>query len=237
MNIIPAILESSYQEIENKIESVLHDTQKVHIDICDGLFVNRKTWPYSASSNNRIQDNFQIKKLLNEEIGLPNWDHVNYEFDLMVQNPNIQQDIWGRIGANTLIIHPTSFKDEAAIVDFIKEIDSYMIDIIIAVTYDEYFVYEEVIKDLLNRKIVKSLQIMTIKTIGSQGQKFDDRCLSLIEKIKTENSEINIRIDGGVNIKNIENMINLNVDEAVIGSGIFVSGNARENLNYFKDLC
>lgn len=237
MNIIPAILEASYQEIENKIESVLHDTEKVHIDICDGLFVSRKTWPYSASSNNRIEDNFQIKKLLNEDIGLPNWDSVNYEFDLMVQNPDIQQDIWARIGANIIIVHPTSFRDEAMMLNFIKEIDSYMIDVVVAVTYDEYFKYEELIKDLLTKKTIKSLQIMTIKTIGSQGQKFDERCLSLIEKIKTENPDFNIRLDGGVNPDNIEKIIDLNVDEVVIGSSIFNSGNARENLNYFKDLC
>lgn len=237
MNIIPAILEASYQEIENKIESVLHDTEKVHIDICDGLFVSRKTWPYSASSNNRIEDNFQIKKLLNEDMGLPNWDSVNYEFDLMVQNPDIQQDIWARIGANIIIVHPTSFRDEAMMLNFIKEIDSYMIDVVVAVTYDEYFKYEELIKDLLTKKTIKSLQIMTIKTIGSQGQKFDERCLSLIEKIKTENPDFNIRLDGGVNPDNIEKIIDLNVDEVVIGSSIFNSGNARENLNYFKDLC
>lgn len=237
MNIIPAILEASYQEIENKTDSVLHDTEKVHIDICDGLFVSRKTWPYSSVSNNRIEEDFKIKKLLNEEIGLPNWDNVNYEFDLMVQNPNIQQDIWARIGANVLIVHPTSFKDEAAMLDFIKEINSYMIDVVVAVTYDEYFTYEKVIKDLLNNKLITSLQIMTIKNIGSQGQKFDERCFALIEKIKTENPDFKLRADGGINANNFTKILDLNINEAVIGSAIFNTGNTRENLNYFKDLC
>jgi pentose-5-phosphate-3-epimerase len=35
----------------------------------------------------------------------------------------------------------------------------------------------------------------------------------------------------------MKKIIDLNVDEIVIGSAIFESGNARENLNYFKDLC
>ena len=237
MNIIPAILESSYQEIENKVESILHDAAVVHVDICDGLFVNKKTWPYSSSSNNRIEENYKVLSLLNEEEGLPNWDSINYEFDLMVQNPNIQQDIWARIGANTLIIHPTSFKDESIMLDFIKEIESYMIDIVIAVNYDEYFKYEKVIKDLIRNKSVKSLQIMTIKNIGSQGQPFDERCYALIEKIKNEDSDILLRVDGGINSKTISKLIDLNVDEFVIGSAIFESGNFRENLNYFIDLC
>ncbi|MBC7981724.1 hypothetical protein H7X65_01455 [Candidatus Parcubacteria bacterium] len=237
MNIIPAILESSYQEIEDKVESILHDVPQVHIDICDGLFVQKKTWPYSASANNRIDENRQVQQLLTEEEGLPNWDNINYEFDLMVQNPNIHQDIWGRLGANTVIIHPTSFKDEAAMMDFIKEIESYLIDVVIAVTYDEYFKYEEVIKDLLDRKVVKALQIMTIKTVGAQGQKFDERCVALIEKLKTENPSMFIRVDGGINAKSIERLCDLNVNEYVIGSAIFASGNARENLNYFMDMC
>lgn len=237
MNIIPAILESSYQEIESKIEAIVHDVQKVHIDICDGLFVPKKTWPYSASANNRIDENHQVQKLLQEEEGLPYWDAINYEFDLMVQNPNIHQDIWGRLGANMLIIHPTSFKDEATMLDFIKEMDSYLIDMVIAVTYDEYFNYDEAIKDLLDRKLIKALQIMTIKTIGSQGQKFDERCVGLIENLKAENPEIIVRVDGGINSKTICRLVDLKVDEFMVGSAIFESGNARENLNYFIDLC
>lgn len=236
MNIIPAILENNYQEIENKIESVLHDTNRVHVDICDGLFVSKKTWPYSAVSNNRIEENFQIKKILNEEIGLPNWDSVNYEFHLMIQNPDIQQDIWARIGADILIIHPTSFKDESCILDFINEMNSYMIDITLAVTYDEYFKYENFIKDLIIKNTIKSLQIMTIKNIGSQGQKFDERCFALINKIKTEYPDFNIKIDGGINTNNILKIIDLNINEIVIGSAIFESGNPRENLIYFKSL-
>jgi ribulose-phosphate 3-epimerase len=237
MNIIPAILESNYQEIDNKIESVLHDTATVHLDICDGLFVPKKTWPYSGSQNNRIEDNYQVTQLMSEEIGLPSWESVNYEFDMMVQNPNIHQDIWGRIGAHTLIVHPTSFKDEAAMLDFITEINSYMIDVIVAVTYDEYFKYEAFIKDIVSRKVVVALQIMTIKTIGAQGQKFDDRCIALIEKMKAENPDMPIRVDGGISDKNIEQLMDLGVTDFVIGSAIFGQGNFRENLNYFKNLC
>lgn len=236
MNIIPAILENDFNEIENKIESIVGDTDKVHIDICDGLLVEGKTWPYSQCSNNRIEENFQIKGLLNEEIGLPNWEDLNYEFDLMIQNPQIHQNIWGRIGASVVIIHPKSFKDDSVIDDFISEMNGYMIDVVLAVTYDEYFEYEYLIKNLIDQKLIKSLQIMTIKNIGKQGQKFDDRCVDLLKKIQSEYGDIILRVDGGINHKTIDKIIDY-VDEAVIGSAIFSEGNSRENLNYFKDLC
>ncbi len=237
MNIIPAILESEFSEIENKIESVVGDTEKVHIDICDGLLVSKKTWPYSQSANNRIEDNFHVKKILSEDIGLPYWEELNFEFDLMIQNPQIHQELWGRLGASVLILHITSFKDIEALENFIIEMNSYMMDIVLAVTYDEYLNYESIIRDLINRKMIQSLQIMTIHNIGSQGQNFDNRCLELIKKIKEDFIELNIRVDGGVNEKTIDKIIDLDIDECVIGSAIFAIGNPRENLNYFKDLC
>lgn len=237
MNIIPAILESEFSEIESKIESIVGDSDKVHIDICDGLLTSQKTWPYSQVSNNRIEENFHVKKLLNEDMGLPFWDNINYEFDLMIQNPNLHQDLWGRLGANTFILHITSFKDESSLEDFILNINSYMIDVVLAVTYDEYLKYESFIRDLINNKSIKSLQIMTIKNIGFQGQVFDNRCIDLIEKVKSEFNELEIRVDGGINQNTINKILDLDIKECVIGSAIFKSGNPRENLNYFKDLC
>lgn len=237
MNIIPAILESDFNEIENKIEAVVGDTDKIHIDICDGLLVSKKTWPYSQSPNNRIEENYHVKKLLNEEEGLPYWQDLNYEFDLMIQNPGIQQDIWGRLGANIIIIHPKSFKDNEAIYDFIAEMNKYIIDIILAVTHEEYEEYKNLISDLIGGGFIKSLQVMTIKVIGSQGQKFDNRDFDLINKIKSDYPGLNIRVDGGVNEKNIDKLIDADIDECVIGSSVYASGNPRENLNYFKDLC
>lgn len=237
LNIIPAILEADFTEIEAKINSVLHDTNKIHIDICDGLYVPFKTWPYSESKNNRINENFHIKNILNEDFGLPNWQDINYEFDLMIQNPNLNKDIWGRIGAETLIIHPDTFKDNDTMIDFIHEMNDFMIEVIIAVTYDQYFEYEEILHNLFTQKNIKSLQIMTIKTIGLQGQKFDDRCVDLLKKIRLDFDGINLRIDGGVSDKTIDKLLNIPINEYIIGSAIFGSGNARENLNYFKNLC
>jgi pentose-5-phosphate-3-epimerase len=237
MNIIPAILESSYAKIEEYVESILHDAKFVHVDICDGLLAGHKSWPYSESQNNRIEENYHIKKLLNEDDGLPSWESINYEFDLMIQNPNLTMDVWTRIGAERLIIHPVSFKDNDSVTEFIIYTEGFMIESIIAVTYDEYTIYKDFIKDLIDRKLIKSLQIMTIKTIGAQGQKFDERTIELIKNIKADFVDLIIRVDGGINNKTIDNLIDMEADDFIIGSAIFSSGNARENLNYFKNMC
>lgn len=71
MTIIPAILEQKFSEIESKIDSVFGDTGTVHIDICDGLMTEQKTWPYSQCANNRIEENIDLQNLLNENNGLP----------------------------------------------------------------------------------------------------------------------------------------------------------------------
>lgn len=236
MTIIPAILEQKFSEIESKIDSVFGDTDIVHIDICDGLLTEQKTWPYSQCSNNRIEENIDLQNLLNENNGLPHWEYVNYEFDLMIQNPDLHNDIWGRLGANTLILHIKSFKDSNKIKDFIIDMNGYMIDVILAFTFDEYTENQDLIDDLVKSSLIKSLQVMTIKNVGFQGQKFDDRCIELLQNINTKYPDVGLRVDGGINDETIDNVID-HVDDIVIGSAIFKEGNSRENLNYFKDLC
>ena len=236
MKIIPAVLEKDYLEIERKIDSVSVDTDIVHIDICDGLMTSQKTWPYSQYSNNRIEENSVLKDLLNEDIGLPHWENIDYEFDLMIKNPDLHTDIWGRLGASKVIIHLSSFKDREHINSFISDIQSYMIDVILAFTYDEYVEQQSLIDELIQSSNIKLLQVMTIKNIGFQGQSFDDRCIELIQDLRHKYNNLTLRVDGGINDDTIDNVFE-NVDEIVIGSAIFSKGNPRENLNYFKDLC
>jgi pentose-5-phosphate-3-epimerase len=54
--------------------------QMIQLDIMDGIFVKPRTWPYYAND-------YSFDALLKEEQGLPLWDKVDYEVDLMVQKP------------------------------------------------------------------------------------------------------------------------------------------------------
>ena len=62
MQIIPAILEESYEEIEERAESV-PEAVSIHVDICDGIFVDHQTWPYAYLKSPDLDQDDNIHQL------------------------------------------------------------------------------------------------------------------------------------------------------------------------------
>ena len=72
---------------------------------------------------------------------------------------------------------------------------------------------------------------------GFGGQEFIPFSLDKIralDKIKKENGyDFDIQVDGGINIKNINDVADAGVNEVVIGSSLF-KGSIEENIKNFK---
>src|SRR6185369_5235485 len=105
MEIIPAILPKNFAEIEEKVSLIVGLSKNVQIDICDGKYVPSTTWPYWKADEN-------FEKILKEERGMPEWEKINYEFDLMIENPT-EDDArkWLSAGAEKIILHLESSPD------------------------------------------------------------------------------------------------------------------------------
>src|SRR6185295_8991376 len=105
MEIIPAILPKNFHEIEDKTLLIKGLTPLVQVDICDGKFVQSATWPYS-----KHDDNFEA--IIREERGMPLWEDINYEFDLMISEPTADDmRKWLSAGAERIILHAESSAD------------------------------------------------------------------------------------------------------------------------------
>jgi ribulose-phosphate 3-epimerase len=87
-----------------KLGQVVGHIQNVQLDIMDGSFVPEKTWPYG-------KDHKSFERLLSEETGLPFWERVDYEIDLMVSNPEEVISDWITAGAARIIVHVESTKN------------------------------------------------------------------------------------------------------------------------------
>lgn len=236
MNIIPGILTTSFESIESLTESVAHYTRMVHLDVCDGQFVQSKTWPYSNNKTGNIEDNIYVKQILSEEIGLPHWDKVDYQFDLMVKNPLPTLETWMRIGATTVILHPASFEtfaDCLAAASFARGISLY---VGVAVTFDEWETYKTDLDTALTEGQFDILHIMTIAQVGTQSQPFDTRWSTVLPTLAETYTNVLIQVDGGINEKTVDTILDAGIETAIIGSGIFKDGNASENLEYFKSI-
>lgn len=227
MNIIPAILEKEYRTIQRRAESV-PEAKIIHIDICDGVFVEHKTWPFMHGDD--VDRDLIVHQLLVEEIGLPRWDSVNYQLDLMVTGPRMDVDMFARLGASTLIFHPSSFSGLTDLEKALCDAQALLADVGIAFTYDEWVAAEKDVEYLLKDGGVKIFQCMSIRHIGVQGESFDDRWLTHIPDFKKKYPNVSVQMDGGIHLDNIEAVAESGVDTAIIGSAIFSHGNASDNL-------
>lgn len=218
--IIPAILPDDFVEIEDKVSLVKNFVKTVQIDICDGQFTQKATWPYRKRDNT-------FENILKEEEGLPGWDKVNFEIDLMVNNPIDLVDDWVVAGANRIIVHIESKGDISETIDKLQG----RVEVSLALNIDTPVSSIDVFKDR-----IQCIQLMGIDHIGFQGQEFDEKVIDKIKQTKKTYPDLHISIDGGVSLDNAKQLFDAGATHLVVGSAIFNSDNYLESLNRFKEI-
>jgi ribulose-phosphate 3-epimerase len=220
IEIIPAILPKDFNELEERVELVRGSVKTVQVDVCDGQFVQNASWPYR-----KRDDAFEM--LLKEEEGLPGWQDLNYEFDLMVNHPSGVVDEWVSAGAVRIIIHVESKGNIAEAVNKLQG----RAEIGLALNVETPI---ESIEPYKGR--IQFVQCMGIDDIGFQGQEFDAKAVDKIKTVKAAYPDLPISVDGGVSLDNAPSLIAAGADRLVIGSAIFDADNAFEAIQRFKKL-
>jgi ribulose-phosphate 3-epimerase len=225
MEIIPAILPKNFKEIEEKVELLIDNSEVVQIDICDGKFVPTTTWPYWKADEN-------FESILREERGMPNWENINYEFDLMIQNPTADDARkWLSAGAERIVLHHASSTDLNPVIAIL----SGLVEIGIAINNNANI---EEIKKYSDK--IQFIQIMGIRKAGFQGQRFESDTVEKAKEVKLLFPNLKIQVDGGVSIENAPLLKHVGVDILIVGSAIFGRDNSIEdvvdNIQEFKQI-
>ncbi len=219
--IIPAILPRDFAEIAEKVELVKGFVKNIQIDICDGHFVPSFTWPYK-----KHDDSFE--KMLKEQEGLPDWQNIDYEFDLMVNKPEDVVDDWVAVGAARIIIHAEAKGDVVAAVKSLQG----RAEVGLAFNIDTPVQIPEGIE----ADQVSFFQLMGIDRVGFQGQDFDAKVIEKIRSTKEKYPDIPISIDGGVSLETATKLLAAGADRLVVGSAIFNEENPIDAVMKFKSL-
>lgn len=230
VEIIPAIMPKSYEDLKNKISIVRGLSPVVQIDICDGILVKNKTWPFTSPTDTDLH----FKKILNEEEGLPFWEDVDFELDLMVKDAVENFDIYARLGAKRMVLHISAVNDLNEFKEFLEGIDPYIkdnIEIGVGVWLDKPI--EDV---FILGNCVDFVQIMGIKRIGFQGEEFDEKCVEYVKILKEKFPDLIVSVDGGVNLNTAPLLIDAGVDRLEIGSALFNTDDIIGTLEEFKNL-
>lgn len=215
IEIIPAIIPKSFEDLRKKISLVGGLVEYIQIDITDGIFVSSKSWPF---------DNFVLES---ETLKLPFLDEYKFEIDLMVNEPEKNIDNWLGFGAERIIFH---IESSNKLEELIKELKG-KVDVGVAFNIDTSL---ESYNYLLEK--VDFVQLMGIEKIGFQGQEFSEKIFDKIKNLRKIKPNIIISVDGGVSFENAQKLIKAGVNRLVVGSEIFESEDVKETINKLKNL-
>ncbi len=226
--VIPAVLAKGFRDLHDKIARVASVANMVQIDICDGKFVDSISWPMDRD------DEQSVKAILDEEEGLPSWDTIDFEFDLMVMNAYENFDFFLKLGPRRVVFHFEAQTDPIKFKEFLEGLDVYTrdsIDIGIAINTTTNI---DDIKYIINN--IDFIQCMGIEHIGHQGEPFDERVLSQIKAIKSEYPDMIVSVDGSVNEDTASLLVEAGADRIIIGSALTKSFDIRETMRELENL-
>jgi len=222
IEIIPAILADDFEQLQDQIELVKLNTKRIQIDICDGQFTPSATWPYRKPDNN-------FEMLIREDLALPGWEKIDYEFDLMVNKPETVVDDWVLAGASRIVLH---IESKGNIKEAIEKLLG-RVEIGIALNIDTPV---KMINDAMINDQIQFIQLMGIDHIGFQGQEFDAKVIDKITEVKRAFPDLDISIDGGVSLENAQSLIDAGATRLIVGSAIFEAESPLGALEEFQSL-
>jgi len=175
-----------------------------------------------------------VEGILNEEEGLPFWDSVDFEFDLMVINAHEQFEFFTRLGAKRIVFHLEAELDHPKFKEFLEGLDMYTrenIDIGLAINTTTDI---EKLKPFIS--LIDFVQCMGIEHIGKQDEPFDERVIPQVKELRKLYPELIISIDGSVNEHTAPLLVEAGASRLIIGSVIVHSLDVRETIKEFENI-
>jgi len=198
MEIIPAILEKNFSEIEKKIKKLEPYFKRAQVDFGDGLFVEERSGDIDG-----------FEKISTD---------IDLEAHIMIENPWAAIDQLKELGFRKIIFHYESFLSVKkktrgfAINNLIKRIKTHEMDVGIAINPETDPSH---IIDYLPR--IDEVLLLSVNP-GKKGQAFQPDVLTKINFLKNFRKDLIVGVDGGVNDKSIEEIVRAGADRVYVNS-------------------
>lgn len=222
VEIIPAFMPKSYDDLARHMGLFAGVAPLVQLDIMDGKFVPDVTWPYNVRKDPRFE------AIVSQDEGMPEWEYLDIEVDLMVENPEAVIEQWIAIGARRIIVHAESMTDFELIRALIPE---GFVELGLAINTTTP---ADTLTPYLDR--IDFVQCMGIARIGFQGEPFDERVLEQIHAVKALRADIPISIDGSVNLDTARRLVDAGATRLVAGSAIVKRADVSDAIIEFRNL-
>ncbi|MBI2052442.1 MAG: hypothetical protein HYT38_02060 [Candidatus Sungbacteria bacterium] len=209
MEIIPAILESDWKNVEGKIKQVEGLTDWIQLDVSDGLFTDNKTW-------SNPHDLFGVRLNLNQEV------------HLMINNPWESAEAWLASPAKRIVVQVEALASPESVkfAEIVFTAKKYGKEVVWGFKIEtDWEPYKELVRDPHARVLFLAVEP------GRQGQEFNPAVLEKIKSLQAAHPRVKIAVDGGINLENIKLVKESGAASAVVGSYIFNSSDPKTALN------
>ena len=220
IEIIPAIMPKDYEHLDEMMSLFVGVVPMVQLDIMDGKFVPARTWPYPRDE--------RFEKISIEEEGMPRWEEIDFEVDLMIENPELAVSKWVSAGASRIIVHVESMSDFEAVRNAVPV---GLIELGLALNTTTPI---SSVEPYLDR--IDFVQCMGIARIGFQGEVFDERVLEHVRALRARNPDMPISIDGSVNFDTAKRLVDAGATRLVSGSAILEAPDFTHAIAEMKNL-
>lgn len=211
----PSILAADFCELGKQVEAIGEaGAQYVHIDVMDGLFVPSISFGMPIVSSLRPRT-----KLF-------------FDVHMMVTKPERYVEEFVKCGADNITIHVEACNCVAETLKKIKELG-----VKASLALNPETPVSEIVPYL---EMVDMILVMTVHP-GFGGQKYIPECTDKIREVRKLIDEkqlnVDLEIDGGVNIENLKMNLDAGANVIVAGSAVFkndIAKNTKEFLEIMK---
>lgn len=209
----PSILAADVSRLGDELSAVTEaGADYIHIDIMDGMFVQNISFGIPTVTG--------IRKCVD----------TFFDVHLMVHEPIRYIRDFAEAGADGITVHVEACEDLAATID---EILSYGKKAAVAIKPRTDI---DVILPVLDK--VYTVLVMTVEP-GYGGQKIRrdtfGKIWRLRQYIKENNLDVDIEVDGGVDMENVREVLDAGANVIVAGTKVF-HGDVKENVTYFRNI-
>lgn len=211
--IAPSILAADFNCLGSQIHELeKNDVEILHIDVMDGIFVPSISFGMPLIASIRRES------------------RLFFDVHLMIQEPIRYIEQFVKDGADSITVHVEACKEPKAAIEKIKSLG-----IECGITLNPETPIEAVMPYL---EMVDMVLVMSVHP-GFGGQKLIPETLRKVEYLaafrKENNLQYHIEIDGGINRKNLGEVVSLGVDIVVAGTAVF-AGDISENIRIVKEV-
>lgn len=208
VKVAPSILAADFEHLEEEVESVVAmGADMIHVDVMDGEFVNNETPGLMMLERARKATEIEI------------------DSHLMVENPERWLDDF--LLSDRISFHIEAVTEETAEA-MIEKLHQHEIKVGIAI---KPATSVETIQPFLEK--IDFVLVMTVEP-GWAGQKMIPECLEKVREIRKCNPDIEIEVDGGVNLDTIAAVREAGANSVVAGAAIFHVKNREEVIQHLK---